>query len=205
MNKKIFAAALAVITLPAFATGDHGKPSKPSTPSTTVSNRISNDVRNTAVAFANSRASSSALSGSVSGATGGAGGQGGVGGAGGSGGLGFGGQGGASSSGPSTSTSSGGSIGSVTSSITYEKPVAALSLGSLYPSAPCMGTSNFGGGNPFFNIGGGTSWESSECNIRETARSFSGLGLTADALAILCTSEHAKAAPSCIALAKPKE
>jgi len=77
MNKKIFAAALAMIALPAFATGDHGKPSKPSTPSTTVSNRISNDVRNTAVAFANSRASSSAVSGSVSGATGGAGGQGG--------------------------------------------------------------------------------------------------------------------------------
>lgn len=202
MNKKIFAAALAMIALPAFATVDTGNPSKPSTPSTTVSNRISNDVRNTAVAFANSRASSSAVSSSMSGATGGAGGQGG---AGGSGGSGFGGQGGSSSSGPSTSTSSGGSIGSVTSSITYEKPVAALSLGSLYPSAPCMGTSNFGGGNPFFNIGGGTSWESSECNIRETARSFSGLGLTADALAILCTSEHAKAAPSCIALAKTKE
>ncbi len=191
MNKKIFAAALAMLALPAFATVDTGNPSKPSTPSTTVSNRISNDVRNTAVAFANSRASSSAVSSSMSGATGGTGGQGG--------------QGGFGAGGASTSTSSGGSIGSVTSSITYEKPVAALSLGSLYPSAPCMGTSNFGGGNPFFNIGGGTSWESSECNIRETARSFSGLGLTADALAILCTSEHAKAAPSCIALAKAKE
>lgn len=188
MNKNILVAALTMLALPAFATGGHEKPNKPSTSSTTVSNRISNDVRNTAVAFANSRASSSALSGSVSGATGGTGGQGGFG-----------------SGGASTSTSSGGSIGSVTSSITYEKPVAALSLGSLYPSAPCMGTSNFGGGNPFFNIGGGTSWESSECNIRETARSFSGLGLTADALAILCTSEHAKAAPSCVALAKARE
>lgn len=76
--------------------------------------------------------------------------------------------------------------------------VAAFGLGSMYPSAPCMGTSQLGGGNPFFNIGVGTSWESTECQIRETARSFSGMGKTEDAIAVLCASSYAAVAPSCI-------
>ena len=33
--------------------------------------------------------------------------------------------------------------------------------------------------------------------LRETARSFAGVGLQQDALAILCTSKYAAAAPSC--------
>ena len=89
-----------------------------------------------------------------------------------------------------------------TFTVEYPKQVAAVGLGSLYPSAPCMGTSNVGGGNPFFNIAVGTSWESKECQIRETARSFSAVGLTNDAIAILCSSEYAAVAPSC---AKTKE
>ena len=97
---------------------------------------------------------------------------------------------------------SGGSQSGVDFSIEYPKQVAAVALGGLYPSAPCMGTSNVGGGNPFFNIAVGTSWESKECQVRETARSFAAIGLTQDAVAILCTSEYAAAAPSC---PKPKE
>lgn len=87
-------------------------------------------------------------------------------------------------------------------SLTVPAGVAAVGLGGLYPSAPCMGTSNIGGGNPFFNIAVGTSWESKECQIRETARSFAAVGLNNDAIAILCSSEYAAVAPSC---AKTKE
>jgi len=92
---------------------------------------------------------------------------------------------------------SGGSQSGVNFNVDYPAQVAAVGLGGLYPSAPCMGTSNIGGGNPFFNVAVGTSWESKECQIRETARSFSAVGLTNDAIAILCSSEYAAVAPSC--------
>lgn len=92
---------------------------------------------------------------------------------------------------------SGGSTSGVNFNVEYPQQVAAVALGGLYPSAPCMGTSNVGGGNPFFNIAVGTSWESKECQLRETARSFAAVGLSGDAVAILCTSEYAMAAPSC--------
>jgi len=92
---------------------------------------------------------------------------------------------------------SGGSQSGVDVNVVYPKQVAAVARGGLYPSAPCMGTSNVGGGNPFFNVAVGTSWESKECQVRETARSFAAIGLTQDAVAILCTSEYAAAAPSC--------
>lgn len=76
--------------------------------------------------------------------------------------------------------------------------------GNVYPTAPCMGSSTIGGAGVGFGLSIGTSWESKECQVRETARSFSGMGMNADALAILCTSEYAAAAPSCKALL-PKE
>lgn len=92
---------------------------------------------------------------------------------------------------------SGGSQSGVNFNVEYPAQVAAVGLGGLYPSAPCMGTSNIGGGNPFFNVAVGTSWESKECQVRETARSFAAIGLTQDAVAILCSSEYASMAPSC--------
>lgn len=88
------------------------------------------------------------------------------------------------------------------------KNVPAFALGNVYPTAPCMGSSQVGGAGVGFSVGIGTSWTDKECSLRETARSFSGLGLKEDSLAILCTSEYAAAAPSCIAraeAAKPKE
>jgi len=81
--------------------------------------------------------------------------------------------------------------------IEYPKQVGAIGLGSLYPTAPCMGTSNLGGGNGFFSIGVGSSWTDDECGIRETARSFSGLGLKDDAVSVLCSSKYAAIAPIC--------
>jgi hypothetical protein len=81
------------------------------------------------------------------------------------------------------------------------KNVPAFALGNVYPTAPCMGSSQVGGAGVGFSIGVGTSWTDEECSLRETSRSFSGLGLKEDALAILCTSKYAAAAPSC----KPKE
>ena len=80
------------------------------------------------------------------------------------------------------------------------KNVPSIALGNVYPTSPCMGSSQVGGSGVGFSIGVGTSWTDDECGIRETNRSFNGLGLKDDALAILCTSKYAAAAPSC---AKP--
>jgi len=94
---------------------------------------------------------------------------------------------------------SGGSGGSSGASIevVYPRTAAAVALGGLFPSSPCMGTSSIGGGNGFFNFAAGSSWTDDECGIRETSRSFSGLGKADDALKVLCTSKYAAAAPSC--------
>ena len=68
---------------------------------------------------------------------------------------------------------------------------------NVYPTSPCMGSSSIGGAGVGFGISFGTSWESEECQLRETSRSFANMGLKEDAIAILCTSEYAKNAPSC--------
>jgi hypothetical protein len=77
------------------------------------------------------------------------------------------------------------------------KNVPNVLTGSVYPTAPCMGSSQVGAAGIGFGVSVGTSWTDDECGIRETARSFSGMGLSTDALAILCTSKYAAAAPSC--------
>lgn len=68
---------------------------------------------------------------------------------------------------------------------------------NVYPTSPCMGSSSIGGAGVGFGISFGTSWESTECQLRETSRSFASMGMKEDAIAILCTSEYAKNAPSC--------
>jgi len=73
----------------------------------------------------------------------------------------------------------------------------AFGLGNVYPTAPCMGSSQVGGSGVGFSIGIGTSWTDDECGIRETSRSFQTLGLTGDAVKVLCTSKYAAAAPVC--------
>jgi hypothetical protein len=78
--------------------------------------------------------------------------------------------------------------------------VPDLSLSNVAPTAPCIvaftgGLSLAGGA-----IGFGGGKEDINCSLRETARSFAGLGLTRDAIAVLCTSEHAATAPTCMEL-----
>lgn len=70
-------------------------------------------------------------------------------------------------------------------------------LSNIAPSADCMGVTTLGGSGPGFFVGGGSSWESKPCHLRETARIFHAFGKPEDAIAILCSSEYAAAAPSC--------
>lgn len=85
-----------------------------------------------------------------------------------------------------------------------EIPVATAYSHLAPPTAPCMGSSSAGGQGMNIGISFGTTWTSEECMILEAARSFQNAGATADAMAIRCNSKYAKAAPSCIALAKAK-
>ena len=88
----------------------------------------------------------------------------------------------------------------------YEvRNVPNILLGNTYPTAPCMGSSTIGGSGVGFGFGIGTSWTDDECGIRETARSFTGLGLKEDAVSVLCTSKYAAAAPVCKKEQKPQE
>jgi len=93
--------------------------------------------------------------------------------------------------------SSGGSTSNVDFNITSPKNTPAVFSGNVYPTAPCMGSSTVGGAGVGFGFSVGSSWTDDECGIRETSRSFSGLGKTDDALKVLCTSKYAAAAPSC--------
>ena len=77
------------------------------------------------------------------------------------------------------------------------KGVPNVYSGNVYPTAPCMGSSTVGGAGVGFGFSVGSSWTDDECGIRETSRSFSGLGKPDDALKVLCTSKYAAAAPSC--------
>jgi hypothetical protein len=70
---------------------------------------------------------------------------------------------------------------------------------NLGATSPCMGSTSLGGSGVGFGFSAGTTWHDKDCTIRETARSFAGMGMTADATAILCSSEYAAAAPSCVA------
>ena len=100
-----------------------------------------------------------------------------------------------------------------TASLTYNEAPAAAQSGSvtvrntpdasasnIAPTAPCMGGVSVGGSGPGFGVVFGGAWKDGDCSLRETARSFAGLGLTQDAIAILCASEYSAAAPSCVAM-----
>lgn len=82
------------------------------------------------------------------------------------------------------------------------KNVPNVSTGNVYPTSPCMGSSQAGASGVGFGLSFGSSWTDDECGIRETARSFSGMDMKDDALAVLCSSKYAAAAPSCKKLTK---
>jgi len=100
---------------------------------------------------------------------------------------------------------SGGSTSNVDFNITSPKNTPSVFSGNVYPTAPCMGSSTVGGAGVGFGFSVGSSWTDDECGIRETSRSFSGLGKADDALKVLCTSKYAAAAPSCAQAATTKE
>jgi len=85
-----------------------------------------------------------------------------------------------------------------------EKQAPAVLAPSISPTSPCMGSSSGGGSGAGFGLSFGSSWTDGECNTRETARLFHAMGLAGDALAVLCSSEYAKSAPSCVAFVKEK-
>ena len=135
-----------------------------------INNRIDNDVRSNAAAFAGSTSTSDSTS----------------------------------TSGASSSSSSGGNTQTINDSGerhysgTYTvKNVPTAIAPSVYPTAPCMGSTSAGASGIGFGVSFGSSWTDDECGIRETARSFSGLGLQQDAILVLCTSKYAAAAPAC--------
>jgi hypothetical protein len=81
---------------------------------------------------------------------------------------------------------------------------AAIVTPNVYPTAPCLGSWSAGVSGVFGNlagVSGGSTVQDDDCGYRETARSFSSLGLTGDAIAALCESKYAKNTPSCKKLA----
>lgn len=152
-------------------------------------------------AAASAQSNAVGVGGGNASAAGGSGGAGGIGNGGTSNSNATGGQGGAStaSSGSSSVTYSAAPASAQRSTVTIRN-TPDLSLSNIAPTAPCMGGTSVGGTGAGFSIGIGTTWKDGDCSLRETARSFAGLGLTQDAIAILCASEYASAAPSCIAL-----
>ena len=78
----------------------------------------------------------------------------------------------------------------------------SMGVAGVFPSAACHGTSSATLALPGLGLGGASSWVDADCGIRETARMFDGMGLRMDALAVMCTSKYAKAAPSCKAQAQ---
>lgn len=77
------------------------------------------------------------------------------------------------------------------------RSVPNVFAGNVYPTAPCMGSSTVGAAALGWGASVGTSWADDECGVRETARSFQNLGLTTDAIAVLCSSKYAAVAPIC--------
>lgn len=138
-----------------------------------VSNRISNDVRANAAAFAGAASQSKSHSDA------------------------------SSNSGGNTQSVTVTDSGQLNYSGKYEvRNVPSVFSGNVYPTSPCMGSSTVGGAGVGFGFSLGTSWTDDECGIRETSRSFNGLGLKDDAIKVLCTSKYAAAAPSCAGAAK---
>lgn len=133
-----------------------------------VNNRIDNDVRASAYNYVNS--TNKATSGSVSGAYSGGNSQ------------------------NVTVTDS----GQMHYSGSYEvKNVPNAIAPTVYPTSPCMGSSSAGASGVGFGVSFGSSWTDDECGIRETARSFAGMGMKDDAVAVICSSKYAAVAPAC--------
>lgn len=166
--KKLFAAVLFAASLPAFALNLSPENVNTNTNSAIAAPSIDNDVRASAYNYVNS--TNKATSGSVSGAYSGGNSQ------------------------NVTVTDS----GQLHYSGSYEvKNVPTAIAPTVYPTSPCMGSSSVGASGVGFGVSFGSSWTDDECGIRETARSFHGMGMKDDALAVICSSKYAAVAPAC--------
>lgn len=69
---------------------------------------------------------------------------------------------------------------------------------NIYPTGTCMGSSSAGVGVMGFGLSLGSSWTDEDCRKQEVARGFHQMGMTADAVAVLCSVPAAAVAPSCM-------
>lgn len=77
------------------------------------------------------------------------------------------------------------------------KNTPSMGAPDIMPTSNCMGTSSGALGISGFGISGGSSWDSDECNTRETSRMFFVYNMKEDAVAVLCSSVYSARAPSC--------
>lgn len=74
--------------------------------------------------------------------------------------------------------------------------------GNVYPTTNCAHSSTIGAAGLGWGVSVGSSYLDEECSLRETSRSFAGMGMKDDALHVLCSSKFASAAPSCKAISQ---
>jgi len=96
---------------------------------------------------------------------------------------------------------SGGSNSNVDFNITSPKNTPAVFSGNVYPTTNCAHSATVGGAGVGFGFSIGGSYLDDECSLRETARSFQLLNMVSDAIAVLCASKYAAAAPACKSIA----
>lgn len=145
-----------------------------------VNNRVDNDVRSNANAYVTSLNANSSNSVSSSNSSSG------------------------SSSNSNSASSSGGNSQTINVSGDHRysgaysvKNVPNAVAPAAFPTSPCMGGTSVGASGVGFGVSFGSSWTDDECGIRETARSFAGMGMQEDAVSVLCTSKYASAAQAC--------
>lgn len=68
---------------------------------------------------------------------------------------------------------------------------------AMAPSAICHGTTSVGLSAVGFGFNIGSSWTDDDCRIMQSASTLYNMGLTVDAIAVMCQVEHVKIAPSC--------
>jgi len=93
----------------------------------------------------------------------------------------------------------------VAASKSYHPPVSSAYAPTVFPTAPCMGSSSAGVSTGIVGLSLGSTWTSEECLILETARAFDQAGYGEDGLNVRCQAKYAKSAPSCKALAQKNE
>jgi hypothetical protein len=84
------------------------------------------------------------------------------------------------------------------------RTVPTVVTGNVYPTTNCAHSSSLGVSALGWGAAVGTSYLDEECSLRETSRSFVGMGLNNDALHVLCSSKFSNAAPSCKAIAEAR-